>query len=105
MLSGVLAAQRRQQVLRAVRSGTTQVAALAAAFGVSEMTVRRDLRDLESEGKLMFVHGGAVSVTAEPSFAEIEVERLAVKDAIGALAAGLVDEGETIVLDIGTTTL
>jgi DeoR/GlpR family transcriptional regulator of sugar metabolism len=101
----VLAAQRRQQVLRAVRGGTTQVAELAAAFGVSEMTVRRDLRDLEREGKLLRVHGGAVSVTAEPSFAEIEVERPAVKDAIGALAAGLVEDGETVVLDIGTTTL
>jgi DeoR/GlpR family transcriptional regulator of sugar metabolism len=101
----VLAAQRRQQVLRAVRSGTTQVAELAAAFGVSEMTVRRDLRDLEGEGKLMRVHGGAMSVAAEPSFAEIEVERPAVKDAIGAAAAALVDDGQTIVLDIGTTTL
>jgi DeoR/GlpR family transcriptional regulator of sugar metabolism len=101
----VLAAQRRQQVLRAVRSGTTQVAELAAAFGVSEMTVRRDLRDLEREGKLMRVHGGAMSVLAEPSFAEIEVERSAVKDAIGAAAAALVDDGQTIVLDIGTTTL
>jgi DeoR/GlpR family transcriptional regulator of sugar metabolism len=101
----VLAAQRRQRILRAVRGGTTQVAELAAAFGVSEMTVRRDLRDLESEGKLMRVHGGAVSVVAEPSFAEIEVERPTVKDAIGAAAAALVDDGQTIVLDIGTTTL
>ena len=105
MLSAVLAAQRRQQVLRAVRSGTTQVAELAVAFGVSEMTVRRDLRDLERDGKLMRVHGGAMSVMAEPSFAEIEVERAAVKDAIGAAAAALVDDGQTIVLDIGTTTL
>jgi DeoR/GlpR family transcriptional regulator of sugar metabolism len=101
----VLAAQRRQQVLRAVRTGTTQVAELAAAFGVSEMTVRRDLRDLEREGKLMRVHGGAMNVIAEPSFGEIEVERPAVKDAIGAAAAALVDDGQTIVLDIGTTTL
>src|SRR5262249_33240369 len=56
-------------------------------------------------GKLVRVHGGAVSVTAEPSFAEIEVERPGVKDAIGAAAAALVDDGQTIVLDIGTTTL
>jgi DeoR/GlpR family transcriptional regulator of sugar metabolism len=105
MLSAVLAAQRRQQVLRAVRGGTTQVAELAAAFGVSEMTVRRDLRDLESDGKLRRVHGGAMSVAAEPSFAEIEVERPDVKDAIGAGAAALVEDGQTILLDIGTTTL
>src|SRR4051795_5906055 len=104
MLSAVLAAQRRQQVLRAVRGGTTQVADLAAAFGVSEMTVRRDLRDLEREGKLTRVHGGAI-FSGEPSFAEVVVERLGQKDRIGAAAAALGADGQTIMLDIGTTTL
>src|SRR5215203_2653559 len=75
----MLRVQRRQEILNAVRSGTSHVGALAAAFGVSEMTVRRDLRDLEREGKLTRVHGGA--------------------------AAALVADGQTIMLDIGTTTL
>ena len=100
----MLTIQRRREMLDAVRGGTAQVGELAAAFGVSEMTVRRDLRALESEGKLTRVHGGAV-VSAEPSFAEVVVERLDAKDRIGAAAAALVEDGQTIILDIGTTTL
>ncbi len=100
----MLRAQRRQEILNAVRSGTAQVTDLAAAFGVSEMTVRRDLRDLEDEGKLTRVHGGAVAAD-EPSFAEVVVERLDRKGRIGAAAAELVQDGQTIMLDIGTTTL
>ena len=100
----MLRVQRRQEILNAVRSGSAQVADLAAAFGVSEMTVRRDLRDLESEGKLTRVYGGAVAAD-EPSFAEVVVERLDRKERIGAAAAELVQDGQTIMLDIGTTTL
>ena len=100
----MLRVQRRQEILNAVRSGTSHVGDLAAAFGVSEMTVRRDLRDLERDGKLTRVHGGAIT-SGEPSFAEVVVERLDQKDRIGAAAAALVADGQTIMLDIGTTTL
>src|SRR5215208_2414582 len=100
----MLRVQRRQEIVAAVRSGTSHVGELAAAFGVSEMTVRRDLRDLEREGKLTRVHGGAI-FSGEPSFAEVVVERLDAKDRIGAAAAALVEDGQTILLDIGTTTL
>jgi DeoR/GlpR family transcriptional regulator of sugar metabolism len=100
----MLRVQRRQEILDAVRGGPAHVGELAAAFGVSEMTVRRDLRALERDGKLTRVHGGAV-VSAEPSFAEVVVERLDAKDRIGAAAAALVEDGQTIMLDIGTTTL
>jgi DeoR/GlpR family transcriptional regulator of sugar metabolism len=101
----MLPAERREQILRAVRSGTTQVSELAVAFGVSDMTVRRDLSDLEREGKLTRVHGGAVGVTQERPFAEIAVERFEQKDAIGALAASTIEDGQTVILDVGTTTL
>lgn len=101
----MLPAERRERILRAVRAGTTQVGQLAEEFGVSEMTVRRDLGDLEREGKLTRVHGGAVGATAERPFAEIAVERFEQKDAIGALAASSIDEGQTVLLDVGTTTL
>lgn len=104
MIPAMLRVQRRQEILHAVRGGTAHVGELAVAFGVSEMTVRRDLRALEREGKLTRVHGGAV-VSAEPSFAEVVVERLDAKDRIGAAAAALVEDGQTIMLDIGTTTL
>jgi DeoR/GlpR family transcriptional regulator of sugar metabolism len=101
----MLPAQRRQAILRAVRSGTAHVSALADEFGVSEMTVRRDLEALARDGKLERVHGGAVNVESERPFSEIAVERLEAKDRIGRAAAALVEDGETVMLDIGTTTL
>src|SRR4051812_23013531 len=101
----LLPAQRRQEILRAVRSGTAHVADLAESFGVSEMTVRRDLSALARDGKLERVHGGAMHGRREPRVAQIEVERLDVKDRLGAAAAGLVDDGQTVMIDIGTTTL
>jgi DeoR/GlpR family transcriptional regulator of sugar metabolism len=101
----MLPAQRRQAILRAVRSGTAHVTALADEFGVSEMTVRRDLQALASDGKLERVHGGAVNVESERPFSEIAVERLEAKDRIGRAGAALVEDGQTVMIDIGTTTL
>lgn len=102
----MLAAQRRELILDAVRSGrSAQVVELAQRFSVSEMTVRRDLARLAREGKLKRVHGGAVRDRGEPPFAAIAVERLAEKRLIGHAAAGLVADGQTIMVDIGTTTL
>ena len=98
-------AQRRQAMLRAVQSGSTHVSDLAQTFGVSEMTVRRDLRELASAGKLERVRGGAVNAGAEPPFEETVVERFPAKNRIGAAAAALVRDGETVMIDIGTTTL
>jgi DeoR/GlpR family transcriptional regulator of sugar metabolism len=102
----VLAAQRRQLILTAVRSGRgAGVVELAQRFDVSEMTVRRDLAALARDGKLTRVHGGAVSDREEPPFAEIVVERHEAKARIGTAAAELVVDGMTIMIDIGTTTL
>jgi len=98
-------AQRRQEILRAVRSGSTHVNDLAQSFGVSEMTVRRDLRELAQEGKLERVRGGAVNAEGEPPFEETVVERFEAKNRIGAAAAALVLDGQTVMIDIGTTTL
>src|SRR3954463_7906011 len=101
----LLPAQRRVEILRAVRGGTAHVADLAESFGVSEMTVRRDLSALARDGKLERVHGGALQAGVEPGFAQIEVERFDVKDRIGAAAAALVEDGQTVMIDIGTSTL
>jgi DeoR/GlpR family transcriptional regulator of sugar metabolism len=98
-------AQRRQDILRAIRSGATHVTELATSFGVSEMTVRRDLDELAREGRIERVRGGAVSVSAEPPFDQTVIERFEAKDAIGAAAAALVKDGQTVMIDIGTTTL
>ena len=100
----LLPAQRRQEILRAVRGGTAHVADLAESFGVSEMTVRRDLSALARDGKLERVHGGALHA-GEPRFSQIEVERFDVKDRMGAAAAALVEDGQTVMIDIGTSTL
>lgn len=102
----MLAAQRRQLILQAVRTERgAGVVQLAQQFDVSEMTVRRDLAHLADEGKLTRVHGGAMTSRDEPPFAEIAVERLEEKERIGRAAAALVRDGQTIMIDIGTTTL
>src|SRR6201991_4445916 len=100
----LLPAQRRQEILRAVRNGTAHVSDLAESFGVSEMTVRRDLGALARDGKLERVHGGAVD-SAAPGFSQIEVERFDIKDRLGRAAAAMVQDGMTVMVDIGTSTL
>lgn len=85
-----------------------QVSALAAALGCSEMTVRRDLRALEGDGALRRVHGGAVRgfLGAEEAPYHLRAFDAAdAKEAIGAAAADLLTDGETVVLDGGTTAL
>jgi DeoR/GlpR family transcriptional regulator of sugar metabolism len=98
-------AQRRKDILAAVETGAMHVSELAESFGVSEMTVRRDLRSLARDGKLERVRGGAVRASSEPPFEQIAVERFEAKDRIGAAAAALVEDGQTVMIDIGTTTL
>jgi DeoR/GlpR family transcriptional regulator of sugar metabolism len=102
----MLAAQRRELILEEVRTGHgAGVVALAQRFDVSEMTVRRDLAQLAREGRLKRVRGGAMTDRGEPPFARIAVEGLDEKNRIGRAAAGLLAEGQTLMVDIGTTTL
>jgi DeoR/GlpR family transcriptional regulator of sugar metabolism len=102
----MLPAERRQQILETIRSGRSAgVVELAQRFSVSEMTVRRDLGRLAREGKLTRVHGGAVRDGEEPPFAQIAIERRVEKARIGRAAAELIADGQTIMIDIGTTTL
>ena len=112
--AGVLAAERRHLVLRAVDNNqSVTVAGLALRLHVSTMTIRRDLEALARSGKLRRVHGGAIPSwdgSAPPeqgpaTFEENVVYRLAEKDRIGAAAASLINDGETVLLDVGTTTL
>jgi DeoR/GlpR family transcriptional regulator of sugar metabolism len=84
------------------------VVELAAALECSEMTVRRDLEFLEQSGGLRRVHGGAASVflTAEETPYSIRaLESYEAKTSIGAAAAGLLADGETVILDGGTTAM
>jgi DeoR/GlpR family transcriptional regulator of sugar metabolism len=102
----MLPVQRRGLILDAVRNGRgVEVVDLARRFAVSEMTVRRDLARLAREGKVTRVHGGAVSEREEPPFAAISAERHGERQRIGRAAASLVEDGQVVMIDIGTTTL
>lgn len=87
---------------------TVQVGELARALGVSEMTIRRDLNDLERVGVLRKTHGGAereLSCSYEPPFGVRSHEALAQKQIIASEAVRFVHEGDTIAIDSGTTTV
>ena len=99
--------QRRQAILAEVRKASAVSAEdLAGMFGVSVETIRRDLRGLRDQGLLELVYGGALSVqSTEGTFAARSTRHHERKRAIAALAAGLVQPQDTIVIDIGTTAL
>jgi DeoR/GlpR family transcriptional regulator of sugar metabolism len=103
----LLSAERRQAILASVeRDGRVVASELVVRLGVSEDTVRRDLRDLAEQGLLRRVHGGALA-SAPPtgSFAhrlEVSPEE---KAALAEAALPLLVGARVIVLDGGTTTL
>jgi DeoR/GlpR family transcriptional regulator of sugar metabolism len=88
-------------------NGAVSLRELARVVQTSEVTVRRDVRALEAEGLLDRRHGGAVlpgGFTRETGFPQKSHMATAEKTAIADLAAGLVEEGEAIVVGAGTTT-
>jgi DeoR family fructose operon transcriptional repressor len=100
-------ARRREAMLKAVLGGMTEVSELCEHFGMSEVTVRRDLRALADEGLILRTYGGAASVGNHAPEESLEHRRLsfqAEKDEIGRAAAAHVAPGDTIFLDSGTTT-
>lgn len=102
------ATTRRERLAALVHdAGFLRVADAGDRLGVSEVTVRADLRLLEERGLVRRVHGGAVRVA---SLREAPVEATAERDAdrkraIGVAAAGLVTSGSSLLLDVGSTTL
>ncbi len=99
---------RRAAILRELEAhGSVGVVDLAGRLQVSEMTIRRDLADLEKEGGIRRVHGGAVSARGrsyEPPFILRESENQDAKRDIGRIAASLIADGDSLALDIGSTT-
>lgn len=89
--------------------GQVTVANLADRFDVSPDTIRRDLDQLDAEGVLIRTHGGAISLQAVPrpdTGVDVRLRlQTQAKDQIGALAAGLVPDGATLMINAGTTTL
>jgi len=106
----VLAEERQARILEVLsesENGIVTVSALSERFGVSGMTIRRDLNRLEEAGLVRRVHGGAVSyegMVYEKPFLTREKEHGPEKQEIGRLAAQMIADGETIILDAGTTT-
>lgn len=101
----MLTSHRKQQLLtRLKQEGKLVAKELSQEFGISEDTVRRDLRELAQEGLLLRVHGGALPASpAMGDFAAREEIRHEGKVAIGRAAAAMVHPGQVVILDGGTT--
>jgi len=104
----IMQSERQRQIVEIIRlSGSVIVADLCNRLNVSEMTIRRDLRNLDREGLLRRVHGGAVSNLGrsyEPPYKIRMTRQAEIKKAIGRKAAELIVDGDSIALDVGTTT-
>ncbi len=104
----ILSTVRRQRIIEWVEEeGSARVRDLAAAFQVTEATIRQDLERLEKAGQVTREHGGAFlnsvpkQVASHALHHQVEMDR---KRKIGALAASMVEDHETLILDAGTTT-
>ncbi|MCU1527526.1 MAG: DeoR family transcriptional regulator [Frondihabitans sp.] len=99
---------RRDRIVAIVAShGFARTNDLARELGTSDVTVRSDFDTLAAAGRIVRVHGGAMSVEQSPierPFEEVEAVETEAKRAIGVRAAALVQSGQCVVLDVGTTT-
>lgn len=102
------ATHRRMKILAWMQEeGSARVRDLSAAFGVSDVTIRQDLERLELEGFVVREHGGAYLQTLQQQVRALALQHqvhMEQKKRIGRAAAGLVVDGETIILDSGSTT-
>ena len=101
--------RRRLLIDRIARQGFATLDELVKSLGVSESTIRRDLEALDLAGVVKRTHGGAVHSSTEaralPAFDDRTGSFAAEKRAIGRAAADLIEDGDTVLLDGGTTTL
>ncbi len=104
----MLTEERRGAIVSLLNeNGKVQVKDLSRRFGTSEVTIRTDLKELHHRGLAFKSHGGAVlptTMNGEPTLQEKFTKHFAEKSRIGAAAADLIKDGETIILDSGTTT-
>jgi DeoR/GlpR family transcriptional regulator of sugar metabolism len=105
----VFAPERQEHIAQIVTEvGRARVADLAARFGVSSVTIRKDLVALELRQRILRTHGGAIAMERsrpEPAFDLRERLQPEAKARIGLDAADLVRDGESIVMDASTTAL
>jgi DeoR family fructose operon transcriptional repressor len=101
--------QRLEYIRKEIsHNGEVFIRDLAQKFNVSEMTIRRDIMELESQGEVIRTHGGAASakrLSFEFTFRSEQQKNLKQKHAIAQKALNFIKDGEVVVLDTGTTTL
>ncbi|MHB9071368.1 MAG: DeoR/GlpR family DNA-binding transcription regulator [Sedimentisphaerales bacterium] len=107
--NGQSAQQRLDAILDLIStSGFTSVTEVAQQMNVSEMTIRRDFDKLEAEGLIRRAHGGAIAehrTQVELDYRARQQRRTQEKTRIGQIAASLVQDGQSVFLDAGTTVL
>jgi len=100
--------QRREKIFELIKEdGHAKVAQLSRIFRVTEVTIRQDLEKLEKEGHIKREHGGAYLKNVESNVKSITLrnqENLPEKASIARRALELIEEGDTIILDSGSTT-
>jgi len=107
-LAGSTSKNRRERLCDLVQGrGFASLGELAATLGVSESTIRRDLEQLENKGTVRRTHGGVFWTGGSDTLRVFETRRdtdWSAKAAIGEMAAALVEDHDTILLDGGSTT-
>ncbi|MGQ9571212.1 MAG: DeoR/GlpR family DNA-binding transcription regulator [Thermodesulfovibrionales bacterium] len=108
MAPGFIPVDRQERIHSLIRKqGIVKVTDLSKMLGVSELTIRRDLAVLEQRGILEKTHGGAIysfRMRVEPLYTQKDRIHREEKDAIGKAAAQLVEEGDTLLINSGSTT-
>jgi DeoR family transcriptional regulator, aga operon transcriptional repressor len=101
--------ERRQHILSLIQShGRVVVGELASSLGISQITIRKDLEYLQAKGLIQRTHGGALRLQSgalfDPSIQEKQKQHSQEKHRIALAAAEMVEEGQCVMLDSGTTT-
>ncbi|WP_297088066.1 DeoR/GlpR family DNA-binding transcription regulator [uncultured Draconibacterium sp.] len=107
-LENLMANQRREKIMDLVREdGSAKVANLAKLFKVTEVTIRQDLEKLEKDGLIVREYGGAFLKNVEDqvkNFSLVHQDNMDKKALIAERCLELIETGDTIILDSGTTT-
>ena len=100
--------QRREKIIDLLKEdGSAKVAELASIFRVTDVTIRQDLEKLEQKGLVIKEHGGAFLKNAQDTVQKIELmnkDHMEFKSLIGKHCMNFIEDGDTIILDSGSTT-
>jgi DeoR/GlpR family transcriptional regulator of sugar metabolism len=100
--------QRQERILERLGSDVTvRISTLAEQFDVTTETIRRDIDNLTDKGLVDRTYGGAASksLSSEPAMEQRRLKQVAERERIGSYAASLVDPGDVVMIDAGSTTL